>query len=825
MPIDVRAPRPEALALANDIIRVTRYQLGREHPQFCSPYDAFRAVALALRAPLVDRLVETQRRFTTAGAKRIYYLSAEFLIGQSLRHNLLNLGMLDVALEATRIIGIDLDAALEAEPDAALGNGGLGRLAACFLDSMATLGMPGFGFGINYQFGLFRQVIHHGAQREQPDHWNADQNPWLIERHDQAVIVPIYGSIVHTSDRRGQYNPMWLDWKVIIGVPVDMPVVGDGGRTVNYLRLYSARASDEFDMQIFNSGDYIRAVEQKIQSEAVSKVLYPSDSVASGRELRLTQEYFMVACALRDIWRRYREEHSDFSRFADKVAIQLNDTHPALAIAELMRLLVDEENLEWDQAWEITQATCGYTNHTLLPEALEKWPVSLMQRVLPRHLQIIYEVNARFLDAVRRRWPSDSGRVARMSLIEEDGEPRVRMANLAIVGSHSVNGVAALHSELVRTTLVPDFFEMFPERFNNKTNGVTHRRWLLHANPGLCELISAHIGESWKADPLKLRAFGRYADDPAAQQVFRQIKRVNKGALAKVIESATGVTPDLDSLFDVQVKRIHEYKRQLLNVMHVIHLYLEAIEDRRLPEVPRTVVIAGKAAPGYVMAKLIIRLVHGVASLVNNDPRLENRLKLVFIPDYRVSLAEIIMPAADLSEQISTAGTEASGTGNMKLAMNGALTIGTLDGANIEIRDEVGAENIYIFGLTVGEVAALRPTYDPWHYYHRSPAVRRVVDAIGGNLFCPRLPGLFRPIHDGLLYGGDRYFHLADLEAFIEMQARAARDFTEPARWTAAAIRNVANVGRFSSDRTVREYARDIWHVHAVGEHPPEVLS
>jgi glycogen phosphorylase len=802
--------------LADGIVHLARYYLGRRLED-CSPYDLFRTLALAVRAPLIDRLLETERRYQEADAKQVYYLSAEFLIGQSLRNNLLNIGMMDVTRRAASTLGVQLDAALDAEPDAALGNGGLGRLAACFLDSLATLDVPGFGYGINYQFGLFRQVVQNGAQREQPDNWKAEENPWLIPRSDETVVVPVYGSIAHGKDRQGHYNPMWLDWKVLIGVPADMPIVGYGGRTVNVLRLYSARASDEFDMQIFNHGDYIRAVEQKIQTETISKVLYPSDSVASGKELRLVQEYFMVACALRDIVRRFRARHRSLEAFPDKVAIQLNDTHPALAIAELMRLLVDEEALEWERAWEITQASCAYTNHTLLPEALEKWPVSLIQRVLPRHLQIIYEINRRFLDTVKGRWPRDSARLARMSLIEEGGEQQVRMAHLAIVGSHSVNGVAALHTELVKTTLVPDFHELWPERFNNKTNGVTHRRWLMHANPGLSGLLRDRLGEGWIGDPLRLRDFSHWSADPDTQAAFRRVKRANKERLARVIRQATREIVDLDSMFDVQVKRIHEYKRQLLNVMHVVHLYLRAMEDGVPPDVPRTVLFAGKAAPGYVMAKLIIRLINEVAAVVNGEPRLHGLLKVVFVPDYRVSLAELIVPAADLSEQISTAGTEASGTGNMKLAMNGALTIGTMDGATIEIREEVGEDNIYIFGLRAPEVQALRDGgYSPWDYYHRSATIRRIVDAIGGNLFCASRPGLFRPIHEALLYGGDRYLHLADIESYIAAQERVSVDFADPERWARKGICNVAGVGRFSSDRTVREYASEIWGVRPV---------
>jgi starch phosphorylase len=782
------------------------------------PADLFQALALSVRERLIDVMMATEDRYRAADAKRVYYLSAEFLVGQSLRSNLLNLGLLGPARSAAQALGIDLEATLTAEPDAALGNGGLGRLAACFLESLASLDMPGFGYGINYQFGLFRQVIDNGAQREHPDEWMAEGSPWQVARSDQACFVPVFGHIEHHELDPGRVIPMWMGWQVVVGVPYDIPIAGYGGRTVNYLRLYSARSSTDFDMQIFNSGDYIRAVEQKIASETVSKVLYPSDSVAVGKELRLVQEYFMVACGLRDITRRFKEHHHSFDVFPDKVAIQMNDTHPSLAVAELMRLLVDEEGLPWESAWETTQAVCGYTNHTLLPEALERWPVSLVARVLPRHLQIIYEINHRFLQQVRQRWPGDEPRAQRMSLVEEGPEKHLRMAHLAIAGSHSVNGVAALHSELVKTMLVPDFHAMWPERFNNKTNGVAHRRWLLQANPALAALISSRIGEGWVDDPSALRAFSARAADSSTRLEFAEVKRRNKETLARLIRSATAVTVDPSSMFDVHVKRIHEYKRQLLNVMHVVYLYLRAVEDGVLPETPRTVIFAGKAAPGYFMAKLIIGLIHGVAQVVNGDPRLDDRVKVVFLPDYRVSLAERIVPAADLSEQISLAGTEASGTGNMKLAMNGALTMGTLDGANIEILEEVGDGNMYVFGLRAADVRALQSggEYDPWVYYHRSQPCRRVMDAVGSDLFCASNPGLFRPIYDTVLKGGDRYMHLADLDSFLAAQARASADYGQPGRWNAMAIENVARMGRFSSDRTVREYAADIWNVAPV---------
>ena len=812
------APLPalDARRFAEEVAFHLRYTLGLT-PSQCTAYDLFRVCAVPLRQRLLDGLTDTELRYRAKRARRVYYLSAEFLVGRTLGDTLQNLGLLDAARSGARTLGLDLDAVLEGEPDAALGNGGLGRLAACYLESMATLGIPGFGYGINYEFGLFRQEIVDGAQAERPDLWNAPKNPWAIERPNEAVFVPLYGRVEDTRDRTGAYNPVWLDWKVIVGVPHDVPVVGNGGRTVNWLRLFSARGSSEFDVQIFNAGDYIRAVEHKISSETISKVLYPSDTVAQGKELRLVQEYFLVACAVRDIVARAKETHGSIQNLPDAAAIQMNDTHPALAVAELMRVLVDEEQVEWEQAWEMTRRICAFTNHTLLPEALERWPVSLFQRVLPRHLQLVYEINQRFLDAVRTSYPGDDRRISRVSLIEEGPERHVRMANLAIVGSHSVNGVAEIHSKLIRTSLVPEFAEMFPERFNNKTNGVTPRRWLLHANPELRDLVTERIGDAWTRDITSLRAFERFADDPATQRAVRHMKRANKARLAAVIKREAHVEVDPHSLFDVQVKRMHEYKRQLLNAMHVVHLYLRAVEDGQLPETPRTVIFAGKAAPGYFMAKLIIRLIHGVADVVNGDPRLNGLLRVAFLPDYRVSLAERIIPAADLSEQISTAGTEASGTGNMKLAMNGALTIGTLDGANIEIAEEVGEENLYIFGLRVEEVEELRRTgYDPWAWCNQNPDLKRVLDAIGNDRFSPGSPGLFRPVYDALLYGGDRYLHLADFQSYVETQARAARDFRDERAWARKMILTIARMGKFSSDRSVAEYAQDIWGVASI---------
>jgi starch phosphorylase len=691
-------------------------------------------------------------------------------------------------------------------------------LAACVLDSLATLDLPGYGYGINYEYGLFRQEIDDGYQREKPDHWLAFASPWQVERPEEVQLVPVYGRVERGVDRSGHYNPMWLDWRWLVGVPHDVFVAGYGGRTVNVLRLFSARASRDFDMRIFNTGDYLKAVEQKIASETISKVLYPSDAVPPGQELRLLQEYFLVACAMRDIVGRYRRNHETFDAFPAKVAIQLNDTHPALAIAELVRILVDERDLGWDAAWQITQATMGYTNHTLLPEALEKWPVPLLERVVPRHLEIIYEINKRLLGRVAVTWPRDTKRLQRMSLIEEGDPKQVRMAHLSMVGSHSVNGVSAMHSRLVQTTLAPDFVALWPNRFNNKTNGVTPRRWLLQANPRLAGLITRTIGDAWITDLEHLRALERHASDRAFRDEFAAIKRSNKERLAGVIKETTSVLVDPDSLFDVQTKRIHEYKRQLLNVMRIVHEYLRLIEDGVRPPVPRTYVFAGKAAPGYWAAKQIIKLICSVGSVVNNDPRASRHMKVVFVPDFRVSLAERIIPGADLSEQISTAGSEASGTGNMKFAMNGALTIGTLDGGNIEILDAVGAENIFIFGLTATRIQALRAdggSHSREAYQH-DPRVRRILDAFDSTLFSPREPGLFHWIVESVLDRGDPYFHLADLPAYLEAQHNVAETFSQPASWTSKAIVNVARIGRFSIDRTVAEYASGIWGLEPV---------
>jgi len=800
--------------LRESILRHIHYALARPGGSLV-PRELFKPLSLTIRDYLIDGLLKTERHYREENVKRLGYLSMEFLMGRWLSDNLCNLELGDECRSVLAEFGVKLEDVLELEPDAGLGNGGLGRLAACFLESLATMGLPGFGYGIDYEYGMFKQEIVGGFQREKPDQWKSEGTPFYIERPQDFCTVPMYGRLQSSRDSHGNRRQSWVDSKIVVGVPNDLPVAGYGGDTVNFLRLFTARASEDFDIEIFNRGDYIRAVEQKIASENISRVLYPSDSVLSGKELRLNQEYFLVACALRDLLRNYMATHNGFDELPAKVAIQMNDTHPSLCVAELMRVLVDENLLDWDRAWELTVATLGYTNHTLLPEALEKWPVSLIERVLPRHTEIIFGINHQFLRTVARSWPGDIDRQRRMSIIEEGPEKQVRMANLAIVGSHAINGVSHLHSELIKSALVPDFAQLWPERFSNKTNGVAPRRWILKANPGLSALLTRAVGEEWITDLERVRAIEKGAGDPAFREEFREIKHRNKEKLAREVFNTTAVVIDPQSMFDVHVKRIHEYKRQLLNVMRVIHEYLSVVEDGIEPQMHRSYIFAGKAAPGYWAAKQIIKLINNLAQVVNTDPRIKDRIKVVFVPDYRVSLAEIIMPAADLSQQISTAGMEASGTGNMKLAMNGALTLGTLDGANIEIMEAVGEANIYTFGLTREDVSWYRESrgYNPREIYNNDPVVRRVVDCLGSNQLCPDEPGLFRWIVDELLDRGDRYFHLADLSSYIEASHRAEKDYQEPDVWTAKSILNVARTGFFSSDRTIAEYARDIWHI------------
>ncbi len=772
--------------------------------------DRYYALALAVRDRVVERWIATQQAHHRQNVKRAYYLSLEFLIGRLLGNNVINLNIEDDVRLAMSELGLDWNDLRDSEIDAGLGNGGLGRLAACFMDSLATLQLPAVGYGLRYDYGIFNQKISNGYQIEEPDAWLKNGYPWEIVHPEFALHVR-FGGHVEAPGRAPGSRWNWMAEQIVVGTPYDLPVVGYGGSAVNTLRLWSARAAEDFDLEDFNRGSYVEAVQAKVQAENLTKVLYPNDNFFVGKELRLRQEYFFVSCSMQDIIRRFKVDNQDLKNLPEKVFIQMNDTHPALAVPELMRLLMDEEGMHWEDAWQITNACIGYTNHTILAEALEKWPLEMFERILPRHLQIIYEINARFLRAVALRHPLDTERLRRMSIIEEGSCRHVRMAHMAAVGSCSINGVAELHTELLRQQLLPDFAEFWPEKFNNKTNGITPRRWLLKANPGLSALISEAIGPKWITDLEELRALERFADDSAFVHRFHQVKHANKMALVNVIMQDLGMLVDQHSLFDVQIKRLHEYKRQLLLVLYIIALYNKIREGGAGEMAPRTFIFSAKAAPGFFMAKLIIKLIHQVAEVVNADTRLANKIKVVFLPNYRVSLAERIIPAANLSEQISLAGTEASGTGNMKLQLNGALTIGTLDGANVEIRQEVGQENIFIFGMTAEEVLARRASYNPRMVYESDPEIHRVLDMIEKNHFSMMEPGVFQPIIRALLDEGDKYMLLADLRAYMETQDKVDALFRNPPAWDRKAILNVARAGKFSSDRTIREYARDIW--------------
>ncbi len=795
-----------------------KYNLGKTCEQ-ASPKDLLNAASFAVGRYLMDIRFETRQRYEKNNAKSLYYLSLEFLIGRLLTNNLLNLGIYDPCKRFLAKKGIDLAALTEEERDPALGNGGLGRLAACFLDSLACLDMPGFGYGINYDYGLFKQVIANGFQKEKPDYWPNRVSPWLIRQSEKRYVIPIYGRVEDVLLENGEYNPTWSDWGLIIGRPHDILIAGYGGRTVNTLRLFSAEASEDFDIDIFNDGDYIKAVRRKIKSESVSKILYPSDSKEIGKELRLVQEYFLVACAIRDLVGSFEDRGYAFETFHEKTAIQLNDTHPALAVAELVRILVDEQGMDWEPAWKICTKTLGYTNHTLLPEALETWPVDIIQKVVPRHMQIIFEINRRFLESLTLMQPKvPTEDIPKLSIIQE-GEPKqVRMANLAIIGSHKVNGVAKVHSELVKTRLVPEFYRIWPEKFTNKTNGVSPRRWIAGCNPQLAAFINETIGRRWLGDLERIWELEAFENDPGFLDRLAQIKLSNKQALAALIKEKVFVSVDPSSIFDIHAKRIHEYKRQLLNVLHIIHLYLVLKEDKGDIGHPRTFIFSGKAAPGYQTAKLIIKLIHNLAKVVNSDPEVREMLRVVFLPDYRVTLAEKIIPAADVSEQISTAGMEASGTGNMKFAMNGALTIGTLDGANIEIAEKVGEENIYIFGLTVDEAESLRPRYEPKLFYEKNPALKRVIKALYSRQFCPDEPGIFKPLFSQLMARGEHYLHLADFSSYAQAQKRIGQDYTDRNKWLSMSLKNICRTGIFSSDRAIKEYADEIWGLSSYPE-------
>jgi starch phosphorylase len=796
-------------SMANQLV----YTIGKDYIT-AKDRDWLMTLSYVVRERLIERWMETMRTYYKVDAKRVYYLSLEFLIGRTLSNALLNIGFLDETREALADMGIDFDRIRELEVDAALGNGGLGRLAACFLDSMATLRLPGYGYGIRYEYGMFRQGIDRGQQVEHPDNWLRYGNPWEFPRPEVLYPVKFGGRVVDFCDEGGRLCHHWVDTDEVMAMAYDTPIPGYNTNTVNNMRLWSAKASRDFDLKYFNEGNYIEAVSDKNDSENLSKVLYPDDTTVMGRELRLKQEYFFVSATLQDILYRYNKYHHSFDNLSDKVAIQLNDTHPAVAVPEMMRILVDSHHLEWEHAWDLTTRTFSYTNHTLMPEALESWPVRLFESVLPRHMQIIYEINRRFLKDVAHHFPGDLDRLQRMSIINEHGERTVRMAYLAIVGSHKVNGVARLHTELMRDTIFSDFDDLYPGKIVNMTNGITPRRWLNQANPTLAGLISERINHGWVSDLAQLKKLAPLANDASFREQFRAAKHRNKATFAALVRERFGIDIDPRSLFDVQIKRIHEYKRQLLNLLHVITLYNRFRNDPACERVPRTVIFAGKAAPGYYMAKLIIRLINDVADVVNNDPAVGGRLKVVFIPNYDVSTAADIIPAADLSEQISTAGTEASGTGNMKLALNGALTIGTLDGANVEIREEVGEENIFIFGMTTSEVAELRRRgYNPWDHYHGNPELKQVLDMIGGGYFSPEQPDRYRGIVDTLTQRGDQYLLLADYASYVASQEQVDHLYKDPEEWTRKAILNVANMGKFSSDRTIAEYAEKIWGV------------
>lgn len=790
-----------------------KFSLARD-PNTASKRDWWLATSKAVQCIVIERLMATQTKHRSENTKRLYYLSLEFLMGRLYINSFYSAGVYQNMEAAIRELGLDINELRAEEYDMGLGNGGLGRLAACFLDSLATLDLPAIGYGIHYQYGLFKQEFRNGYQVELPDDWMKYGTPWEIVRPEHTTEIELYGQVENVFDDLGNYVPRWNDTKKLMGIPYDIPVPGYGTETVNFLRLWSSKAAEDFDFEAFNRGGYDEAVREKNVSETVSKVLYPNDKTESGKELRLIQQYFFVACSLKDIIRRFRKNNEDWNDFPSKVAIQLNDTHPAIAVVELQRLLHDVYGMPWKKAWDIVTRTFAYTNHTLLPEALEKWSVGLFQKVLPRHLQIIFEINKFFLQEVEAVWPGDVEKVRKLSLIEEGYPQMVRMANLSVVGSHSVNGVAALHTQLLKRDLFPEFDALYPGKFNNKTNGITPRRWLLACNPRLSELISSKIGRGWERNLDELRGLEAYAKDPDFQSRFMEVKHANKVDLARIIRRDCGVEVDPSALFDVQIKRLHEYKRQHLNLLHILALYRRLLQDPSLDIAPRVFIFGAKAAPGYDLAKNIIKAINAVGAKINSDERINGKIKVVFLPNYRVSLAQRIVPAADLSEQISTAGKEASGTGNMKLALNGALTIGTLDGANVEIREEVGDENIFICGMTVEEVEALwKKGYKPGEYLAADEELRAVVDWVGSNYFTPDEPhGVFNMLRDNLVHS-DTFLCLPDFRSYSDAQQRVDAAFRDKSRWAEMAILNTARMGKFSSDRTIAEYAREIWQL------------
>jgi starch phosphorylase len=807
---------PAAASLKNDILRHIEFTLGSD-PQMPDKYSCFMGLAYSIRDRLVGPWIKTQRSLYDTMAKRVYFLSLEFLPGRFLMNYLLSLNLLDAARSALQELGFDLDELEEEEWDAGLGNGGLGRLASCYMDSIACIKLPGYGYGIRYDYGIFHQILEDGYQKEECDNWVRNGNPWEIQRRERLVPVRFYGRSESYCDHNRRLRFRWVDGEIVLAMACDILIPGSGADYVTNMRLWTAQSSREFNLQEFSQGDYVGAVEAKVLSENISKVLYPSDEVAPGRELRLKQQYFFVAATLQDIIRRYKKQNSSFENFPNAVAIQLNDTHPSIAIPELMRLLMDDEGLEWHEAWCICEKTFAYTNHTVLPEALETWPEDLIGRLLPRHLEIIYEINRRFLEAVRRDYPEAPELAAKLSLIQEGSVRRVRMAHLAVVGSHAVNGVAELHTAILKEGLFRDFARVFPDRIQNVTNGITPRRWLSQANPRLAQLITSAIGPEWTADLSQLEKLVPCADDVAFRAAWIRTKQENKRRLARYVLRKTGIGINPETLFDVHIKRLHEYKRQLLNALHLITLYHRIKSRPETAAAPRTVIFAGKAAPAYHQAKRIIKLITSVADVVNRDPDIRGRLRAVFLPNYCVSQAEKVIPAADLSEQISTAGMEASGTGNMKMALNGALTIGTLDGANVEILEAVGRQNIFIFGLNAEEVAALRAgAYDPRRYYQEDPELKNILDMIDSGFFSPQDSRLFAPIVRALLDQGDYYMLLADYRPYITAQEEVSRTFLNPDDWARRSILNTAHMGRFSSDRAVSEYAGRIWNVQPV---------
>lgn len=803
-------------SLKQDIQRHLRYTLAKDEYS-STDWDNYRSVVFTVLDRLHDRWLDTQQQYYKSDVKRVYYISMEFLMGRMLDNSLVNLGIVDETRKACNDLGLDFDKVRDSEWDAGLGNGGLGRLAACFLDSMATLGIPGFGYGIRYDFGIFYQKIINGEQVEYPDQWLRYGNPWDLNRPKIMYPVQFYGESVPYTDTDGNLRFKWEKTQKVNALAYDTPVPGYNNGVVNNLRLWKAVSSQSIDLKSFNQGEYINSVRDIQLHENISRVLYPNDKVFVGAELRLKQEYFLVAATIRDIIRRFKKTDTDWRKLPDKVAIQCNDTHPNLAIPELMRILLDEEGLHWDLAWEITQKTIAYTNHTLLPEALEKWSVSMMRSLLPRHLQIIYEINKRFLNEVRAKFGEDVNRIRRMSIISEGEQPSVQMGTLGIVGSHKVNGVAALHSELIKKTLFRDYYELYPDRFTNKTNGITPRRWLKQCNPSLSNLITDKIGSGWEVKLDKLKALDEFATDKKFQKSFEKIKQDNKKKLAEYIKNHNDVEVNPKSIFDIQIKRIHEYKRQLMAALHTIVLYNRIKKNPSAPFQPRTVIFAGKAAPGYTAAKLQIKLINAIGQKINNDPEVGDKLKCVFLGNYSVTLAEKLIPAADLSEQISTAGMEASGTGNMKFALNGAITIGTLDGANVEIKEEVGDDNIFIFGLKVDEIEEMRMQgYNPWDYYNANEELRLALDQIRDGYFLPDEPEAFHAIYHTLLDGGDYFMVMADFTAYAKTQTEVEKLYQNKSKWLEKAIYNTARVGKFSSDRTIMDYANEIWNVKPV---------